>query len=237
MNRPLVVVTASLRALAVLAVALSPAFAQAQPRTPPTRAPVLSLRVLPSPGPASARSPELVTALRLADVALRLRLRPTSSGSLAAVNRWTRETFAPWLRTKTAAVQAAERALQVLAARADAETLVASAVVGLLYEDLAATLRHVRAPAAIASDPALADIFTAALDDQAVPLLERARGAYEFCMSRTATAGAVAEAYREACATRHASLGARLDALTAAARERQARRAAAGPAPSTAPAH
>jgi len=188
-------------AVAVVMLAWAPQ-AGAQPRARSSARRVPTLRDLPPVGALTARSPDLAAAWQLTDRALRLRAPRAPGQSLAAMNRWTRERFGPWLRRKTDATRAAADALARLAGAGGEPAVVAAALVGLLHEDLGGAVGRVAPPAVIADDIRVFDAFMDALEAQAQSLLERARDAYERCARAQGPAGTTGDAYRGACTTR-----------------------------------
>lgn len=104
------------------------------------------------------------------------------SGETIDFQRWADGPLRRWLERKTRTVEAARRELDQAAAESHLQRIVAGAVVGLMYQDVARALRDIPVPAEIQTEPEIAQVFREILEAQAAPFLEHARRAYRACM-------------------------------------------------------
>lgn len=106
---------------------------------------------------------------------------PPPSGETADFQRWAEHELREWLERKSRTVEAARRELDQAAEESHRQRIVAGAIVGLMYEDVARALRDIPVPAEIQHEPEIAAIFRDVLAAQAAPYLEHARRAYNAC--------------------------------------------------------
>jgi hypothetical protein len=142
--------------------------AETVPGDPDADPSMVSLPSLSSP--LEAMSGHMRFGWQLAEEALALPMPPPPPrGDSAALALWADDELA------------ARRELDMAADNDDVELIVAGAVVGLLYEDVALALRSIPVPSELASDPEIAEIFREVREAQAKPFLEHARRAYRAC--------------------------------------------------------
>jgi len=106
---------------------------------------------------------------------------PPPSGDTGHYQDWADGELQGWLERKSRTVEAAREELDAAAEESHRQRIIAGAVVGLMYEDVARELRRIPVPAEIQTDPEIADIFRDILDAQASPYVEHARRAYRAC--------------------------------------------------------
>lgn len=99
----------------------------------------------------------------------------------AGFQSWAEGELRAWLERKQRTVEAARRELDAAAEENHRQRILAGAIVGLMYEDVAMALRDIPVPAELVSEPEIADIFRDILEAQASPFLEHARRAYRAC--------------------------------------------------------
>jgi hypothetical protein len=114
-------------------------------------------------------------AFALADPAL------PADDSAAALMAWSSGPLRAWLHAKTEAVEAARRELDLAAEESHRQRVMSGAIVGMLYEDVAAVIRRIPTPDDLRSDPEIGPIFREVVDGEALPYLETARRAYHAC--------------------------------------------------------
>lgn len=157
-------------------------------RTPPPRfagdaAAPPSIGVLPSAESAtSAFTDRMRFGLTLAEESLSLEApAPPPSRAAASFVRWSSTELRRWLARKSHTVDAARQELDAAAEQDHRQRIVAGAVVGLLYEDVARALKSLPAPLEIERDPEAAQLYREVLDGKASPFLEHAQAAYLAC--------------------------------------------------------
>jgi len=97
------------------------------------------------------------------------------------LSRWSDTTLATWLRRKSHTVEAARRELDRAADEAHHQRIMAGALVGLMYEDVARALSSVPVPVELESEPDIAAMYLDVVDHRASPWREHARAAYDAC--------------------------------------------------------
>ncbi len=117
-------------------------------------------------------------------------------GTLASVNKWSQNEFKKWVEKKMAALAAAEKEyakvaevkveVQGVEVQSPPWQIAAAARVGEMYRTFVDTFRDAPIPNEVKKNPELRDIYLGALDEQSQPLLEKAKGAFIFCL-QTAT--------------------------------------------------
>jgi hypothetical protein len=103
------------------------------------------------------------------------------SGETTDYQGWAEGDLRDWLERKQHTVDSARRELDAAAEESHRQRIMAGAIVGLMYEDVALALRDIPTPAALQTDMEIADIFREILEAQASPFLEHARRAYRAC--------------------------------------------------------
>jgi hypothetical protein len=104
--------------------------------------------------------------------------RDTSTASIAA---WSDGELKAWLRQKQRSADEARRELDRAALQNHRQRIMAGALVGLVYEDLARVLLTLPIPSELASEPEIAAMYVDLLRSQASPYLLQSRQAYLAC--------------------------------------------------------
>lgn len=128
------------------------------------------------------------------------------SGETGDFQRWAEEGLREWLQRKSHTVEAARRELDQAAEEEHTQRILAGAIVGLMYEDVAMALRQIPIPAEIQREPEIADIFRDVLEAQASPFLEHARRAYRACALNAEAEPERMEHWRRFCNVRKLNL-------------------------------
>ncbi len=122
-------------------------------------------------------------------------------------NAWSQRVFQPWLQQKQGMVVAARRELDMAATQSMRQRIMAGAIVGLLYEDLAHVLLAVPTPKAILEeDPDIVEAFKHVVEGQARPYLEHSRAAYSACKQNAASGRGGLGHWSNYCKQREANL-------------------------------
>lgn len=111
------------------------------------------------------------------------------SRDMHALKQWTNDVLKPWLERKSRTVEAARKELDAAAETSLRERIMAGALVGILYEDVALTLRRVPMPEGLESEPEIAAMYQDVIDFQASPFVEHARRAYGACAQNAINPG------------------------------------------------
>ncbi len=106
---------------------------------------------------------------------------PPASAKVADVQAWSDGALKDWLQRRQHAVDSARRELDLAAEEAHPQRVVAGAVIGLLYEDIARVLRGIPVPDEVQEEPEMVEIYREVVDSNASPYLEYARRAYRAC--------------------------------------------------------
>lgn len=106
--------------------------------------------------------------------------RPMETSS-SAIERWSDAELKAWMQRKHASVEAARKELDVAAAQNHRQRIMAGAIVGLIYEDVARNLLSLPTPTELVSEPEIAAMYVDLLRTQAMPYLVQARQAYTAC--------------------------------------------------------
>jgi hypothetical protein len=142
-----------------------------------------SMEVLPEPDvPVEELSQRLRFAWLLAEESFDV--DPPSvpiSADVRELSAWADNELEPWLERKSARVEAARRELDLAAEESHRELILAGAVVGLLYEDVARVLLDIPVPEDLIEDREIADVYRNIIQSQARPYVEHARRAYRAC--------------------------------------------------------
>jgi hypothetical protein len=141
------------------------------------------LEALPSLDVDSAKlTPEMRMAQMLSAECLNLAQPavPTDLSS-STISAWSQQELESWMRHKHQRAQEARRQLDVAAAQNQRQRIMAGAMVGLVYEDVARTLLSLPVPVELISEPEIAAMYVDVLRGQAEPYLREARSAYSAC--------------------------------------------------------
>ncbi|MEM7448604.1 MAG: hypothetical protein AAF355_10215 [Myxococcota bacterium] len=141
------------------------------------------LESLPQPDLELAKmSDRMRFAFSLAEESFEIR-HPTLPGpsNMKDLQDWASKELEPWLRRKNERVEAARAELDLAASESHRERILAGALVGLLYEDVARVLLNVPTPIDLLDEPEIAQIYREIIDFQARPYLEHAFRAYRAC--------------------------------------------------------
>ncbi|HEX6242191.1 MAG TPA: hypothetical protein VFZ61_14875, partial [Polyangiales bacterium] len=142
-----------------------------------------SIETLPSLDVADSElTPEMRMARLLSAETLELPppQRPTDRAG-QALSAWSEGEFKRWLTHKQERADAARAELDRAALQNHRQRIMAGALVGLIYEDIARTLLTVPAPSELDSEPEISAAFQELLLKQAEPYLMQARLAYAAC--------------------------------------------------------
>lgn len=97
------------------------------------------------------------------------------------MERWSDEELKRWMQHKHSSAEAARRELDKAALQSPRQRIVAGAMVGLVYEDVARNLLSLPTPVELVSEPEIAAMYVDVLRHQATPYLVQARAAYAAC--------------------------------------------------------
>lgn len=142
-----------------------------------------SFSCLPEPDIADAAyTPHLRRGLALAEASFD-RPAPVAPTSRAFqdIQAWTDGPLREWLEQKQHAIEEARTELEAAGEEDHRQRIIGGAVIGLIYEDLARTLRRVPVPVDLDSEPQIREMFDALVRSQARPFLETARTSYRAC--------------------------------------------------------
>lgn len=142
-----------------------------------------SMEALPEPDVADEElTPRMRFAIELAQASFLVeRPAPPEGRHASEITAWSDGPLRAWMERKTAAVDAARRELDAAAEENHRQRIMAGAIVGLLYEDLARTLADVPVPDDLDDEPEILDIYFQSARSQARPFVEHARRAYAAC--------------------------------------------------------
>jgi len=101
--------------------------------------------------------------------------------STATIAEWSDHELKTWIQTKHASAEAARQELDRAAVQSQRQRIMAGAMVGLVYEDVARTLLTLPVPAELVAEPEIAAMYVDILRTQAGPYLLQARHAYTAC--------------------------------------------------------
>jgi hypothetical protein len=142
-----------------------------------------AVEALPSLDVAQAElTPEMRMATLLSAEALNLAppVRPADD-STASIASWSDQELKAWLREKHVRAEAARKELDRAAAQSPRQRVMAGALVGLVYEDVARTLLLLPVPRELATEPEISALYSELLRNQASPYLLHAHQAYVAC--------------------------------------------------------
>jgi hypothetical protein len=101
--------------------------------------------------------------------------------STATIADWSDHELKAWMQKKHASAEAARKELDAAATQNHRQRIMAGAMVGLVYEDVARTLLTLPVPAELVSEPEIAAMYVDILRTQAGPYLLQSRQAYAAC--------------------------------------------------------
>lgn len=142
-----------------------------------------AMEVLPSPEvPEDQWTERMRFAWMLAEQSFELAPPEAPVGpTVPELQQWVDQDLERWLAQKNRMVQAARAELDLAAEESHQQRIMAGAVVGLMYEDVARVLRNVPVPTDLADEPEIAETFRDIQEYQASSFLEHARRAYRAC--------------------------------------------------------
>jgi hypothetical protein len=101
--------------------------------------------------------------------------------STAALAAWSDQELKTWMQLKHGRAEAARKELDRAAEQNQRQRVMAGALVGLVYEDVARTLLALPVPSELSSEPEIAEMYVDLLRRQAAPYLLQAHQAYVAC--------------------------------------------------------
>jgi hypothetical protein len=101
--------------------------------------------------------------------------------STTVMSAWSDHELKNWVRQKNARAEAARKELDRAAVQNHRQRIMAGAMVGLVYEDLARALLAIPVPAELASEPEIAAMYLDLMKRQAAPYLMQSSQAYNAC--------------------------------------------------------
>jgi hypothetical protein len=125
--------------------------------------------------------------------------------STATIAEWSDHELRAWMQAKHASAEAARVELDRAAVQNQRQRIMAGALVGLVYEDVARTLLSLPVPAELVSEPEIAAMYVDILRTQAGPYLFQARHAYTACAGNAEQLPALRH-WSEFCLSREAQL-------------------------------
>jgi hypothetical protein len=142
-----------------------------------------SVEALPSLDVAeSSLTREMRMARMLSEESLNLPAPPAPVGRGAQeVQLWGEQSLAPWLELKQSRAEAARAELDKAAQQSHRQRVMAGALVGLVFEDVASVLLSVPAPAELESEPEVLRMYRELVQVQAAPYLRHAKLGYDAC--------------------------------------------------------
>jgi len=129
-------------------------------------------------------SPSMTFAWRLSEDAFELAdpSPPSRDAETATVQSWTEGPLLEWLQQKNRLVEAARSELNLAAEGSHDQRIMAGALVGLLYEDVARVLLDVPLPRDLRNEePIVVEAFEDVVEAQARPYVEHAKRAFRAC--------------------------------------------------------
>ena len=109
--------------------------------------------------------------------------QPTIPSDLSSstMSAWSQQELEGWMRHKHRRAQEARKQLDLAAAQTQRQRIMAGAILGLVYEDVARTLLALPVPVELITEPEIAAMYVDVLRGQAAPYLREARSAYNAC--------------------------------------------------------
>ena len=131
-------------------------------------------------------SGELTAEMRMAQMlsaeCLNLAQPPVPSDlSSSTISAWSQQELEGWMRHKHRRAQEARKQLDLAAVQNQRQRIMAGAILGLVYEDVARSLLSLPVPVELISEPEIAAMYVDVLRGQAEPYLREARSAYRAC--------------------------------------------------------
>lgn len=162
---------------------------------------------------ASALTPEMRMARMLSAESLNLAQPPAPADlNTAAMTAWSQQELEQWMRQKHQRAEEARRQLDLAAVQNQRQRIMAGALVGLVYEDVARALLSLPTPRELISEPAIAAMYGEVLRGQAAPYLREAELAYAACAGNAAQMERLAH-WSRFCETRREQLPGAADTL------------------------
>lgn len=141
------------------------------------------MEVLPQAGGAAAALSQEMRVARLLSAdsfALKLPEAPDHA-SAAQLAEWGEQRAKAWLAEKARRAQAAREQLDRAAEQGPSERVMAGALLGLVFEDVARSLLRIEPPSELDNEPEVAQVFRDIVASQARPYLVHAELAYHAC--------------------------------------------------------
>lgn len=134
-----------------------------------------------SPGDQSTEKMRFAWLLATESFELARPRRPPRGARMQELQMWSDQELQRWLAQKNQLVEAARAELNEAAEENHPQRVLAGALVGLMYEDVARVLLDVPVPAELRREPDIARIYREVVVAQAKPYLDHARRAYRAC--------------------------------------------------------
>lgn len=128
-----------------------------------------------------------------------------SDKSAASLTHWSEHELKDWVSAKQKRAEAARAELDRAAVENHRQRIVAGALVGLVFEDVARSLLVLPVPSELEREPEIAAIFHELMVKQAEPYLMHARLAYAACAGNAAGLSTMSH-WSDFCAAREDSL-------------------------------
>ncbi len=109
-----------------------------------------------------------------------------------SMEQWSDAELKQWMQHKHASAEAARRELDKAALQSPRQRIMAGAMVGLVYEDVARELLALPTPTELVSEPEISSMYIDLLRSQATPYLVTARAAYAACAGNAQQVSALA---------------------------------------------
>jgi hypothetical protein len=106
---------------------------------------------------------------------------PPVGRSAEEIEAWTDQVLTPWITAKTARAADACAELDKAASQNHRQRIMAGALVGLVYEDVARVVASVPVPEDFHTEPEIAQMFREVMASHALPYISQAESAYEAC--------------------------------------------------------
>ncbi len=123
----------------------------------------------------------------------------------ATFSAWSDQELKDWIGDKSKRAEAARHELDRAAEQSHRQRIMAGALVGLVYEDMARTLLALPVPVELASEPEIAAMYVDLMHTQAAPYLVHSRQAYAACAGNAEQLPALRH-WSEFCTTREERL-------------------------------
>lgn len=106
---------------------------------------------------------------------------PPVGRSAEEIEAWTDQVLTPWITAKTARASDAKAELDRAALQNHRQRIMAGALVGLVYEDVARVVASVPVPEDFHNEPEIAQMFREVMESHALPYISQAESAYAAC--------------------------------------------------------